>query len=392
MQIILKLTTDCNLGCAYCSEGNQGSHRLSENTFYKLVDDLPALLTAKNENRVDFLFHGGEPLLYGREPLKKLINYAKSKLTAAKLNFLLQTNGTLVDDDWIKLFRDENISIGVSLDGYGEIHDKYRRNKHGEPTSQLVLANIRKLQAASVNVGTLMVMNSAEAIDAEKLYAFICDNKLHMKIHAVVPCGRASDRQDTDAVYEKYLALLKELLTMVLESDRKISIQPLDYLLDAILGISPVRECSYNGRCGSDLLCLYPDGEVGFCGRDNLSRQFIYGNIHEKTLLELYHSENAQTIRQRQEYLAQHDCQGCPEWDLCHGGCAYEAFNSFGNVMANYSHCQPWREFLHYLRTEGLSKFKQSLIREKIKHRELLRSKKNIMREIEGINLAGGDG
>ena len=144
MQIILKLTTDCNLGCAYCSEGNQGSHRLSENTFYKLVDDLPALLTAKNENRVDFLFHGGEPLLYGREPLKKLINYAKSKLTAAKVNFLLQTNGTLVDDDWIKLFRDENISIGVSLDGYGEIHDKYRRNKHGEPTSQLVLANIRK--------------------------------------------------------------------------------------------------------------------------------------------------------------------------------------------------------------------------------------------------------
>ena len=153
-----------------------------------------------------------------------------------------------------------------------------------------------------------------------------------------------------------------------------------------------MRECSYNGKCGSDLLCLYPDGEVGFCGRDNLSRQFIYGNIHEKTLLELYHSENAQKIRQRQEYLAQHDCQGCPEWDLCHGGCAYEALNSFGNVMANYSHCRPWREFLHYLRTEGLSKFKQSLIREKMKHRELLRSKKKIMREIEGINLAGGDG
>lgn len=390
MLIILKLTTECNLRCTYCSEGNQEPSRLDESVFYKVVDDLPQLLTVIKDDKVDFLFHGGEPLLYGQEALSKLMEYARKNLPDIETKFLMQTNGTLINERWISFFKEEQISVGVSIDGYDEIHDKYRRTKQNEPTAQLVFNNIEKMQNAGICVGTLMVVNSEDGISAEKLYDFICNYHLNMKIHSVVPCGRASGREDTDKVYEQYLALLRQLLDIILKKNMQVSVQPLDALLDGILGLSHMRECSYNGKCGSGLLCVYPDGEVGFCGRDNLSRQFIYGSIKDKTILELYQSSNAQFIRSRQAFLEKNDCLNCKEWELCHGGCAYEAFNSFDTLLAKNAHCQQWREFIHYLRTEGLFKFKKALISEKSKHREILQDKKKIVRDIQEIQLDGG--
>lgn len=390
MLIILKLTTECNLKCTYCSEGNQEPSRLDESVFYKVVDDLPQLLTVIKDDKVDFLFHGGEPLLYGQEALSKLMEYARKNLPDIETKFLMQTNGTLINERWISFFKEEQISVGVSIDGYDEIHDKFRRTKQDEPTAQLVINNIKKMQGAGLNVGTLMVVNSEEYIYADKLYDFICNNHLNMKIHSVVPCGRALGREDTGKVYEQYLVLLRQLLDIILEKNMQVSIQPLDSLLDAILGLSHMRECSYNGKCGRSLLCVYPDGEVGFCGRDNLSRNYIYGSLKEKSLLELYQSSNAQFIRSRQEFLEKNDCLNCKEWDLCHGGCAYEAFNAFGTVMAKYFHCQQWQKFIHYLRTDGLLKLKKALLNGKIKHREILQDKMQIVKEIRDLQLDGG--
>ena len=95
MQIILKMTTACNLNCVYCSEGNQPAKTLPEEIFFKLVDELPPLLEQVGTKDAEFLFHGGEPMLYGRDKLQ-----------------------TLIDDEWIKFFKAEGISPGVSLDDY----------------------------------------------------------------------------------------------------------------------------------------------------------------------------------------------------------------------------------------------------------------------------------
>lgn len=79
MQIILKLTTACNLNCVYCSEGDQPAKTLPEEIFCKLVDELPPLLEHVGTKDAEFLFHGGEPMLYGRDNLRRLIDYAKKK-------------------------------------------------------------------------------------------------------------------------------------------------------------------------------------------------------------------------------------------------------------------------------------------------------------------------
>ena len=383
MQIILKLTTACNLNCVYCSEGDCESKTLPTEIFFKLVDEFPAVLEQNKSRDAEFLFHGGEPMLYGRDNLKILIDYAKSHLKNYNVRFLMQTNGTLIDEDWIKFFKAENISVGVSLDGYPELHDKNRRTKNNEPTAEKVLQNLKLMRDSGLKSGTLMVLNSAENIDTDKLFDFICENKLQPKIHSVIPCGRAANRKDSAEVYDAWIEIMKKLFTKSLAEDVPKIIQPLDEMMDAILGMSNLRECSYNGSCAKNFISLYPDGEVGFCGRDNFARYLTYGNLQEKSLLELYNSANAKRIRARQEFLKTHDCKNCSDWRLCHGGCAFEAVNFFGTLEAKYSNCESRKKFIVWLRTEGLKILKETFIREKIHRRNSIKMKKEILSEID---------
>ena len=383
MQIILKMTTACNLNCVYCSEGDSAAQNMPKEIFFKLIDELPQLLDFKKTTDVELLFHGGEPMLYGKENLQNLIDYAKKNLPAYNVKFLMQTNGTLIDDDWIEFFKAENISVGISLDGYPEIHDKNRRTKNNEPTAEKILSNLQKMRAANLNAGILMVFNSAENADADKLFDFIKKYDLQPKIHSVIPCGRAENRKDTDEVYNAWAELMKKLLARSLAEEIPQIIDPLDEIFDAILTNSTTRECSFNGSCGTSFISVYPDGEVGFCGRNNSARFFIYGNLKEKNLLELYNSANAEKIRARQDFLKSHDCKNCTDWQICHGGCAFEAVNFFGTLEAKYPNCAARKKFLAWLRTDGLKLVKEAFVKEKIRRRNEIKIKQQILQEVD---------
>lgn len=396
MQIILKLTTACNLRCVYCSEGDQQEERMPEVLFRKLVDDLPELLSELGVKEAEFLFHGGEPLLYGKEEMEHLVCYAREHLPDYNLRFLMQTNGSLIDDAWIQFFRENGISVGISFDGYPEIHDKNRRTKSDEPTAAHVLHNIQKMRKAGLSCGTLMVVNSTDNLDADKLFDFIRDYGLQPKIQPVVPCGRALGRNDARQIAESYAGLMKHLFTRALAENMHRGIQPLDEMMDAILGIAPVRECSYNGSCGRNFICLYPDGNAGFCGRDNFARQLVYGSLYQSSLRTLYHSANAERIRARQTYLEKHDCKDCVEWELCHGGCAFEAMNSFGMVETKYANCAMRKELAHFLRTDGITLLKEALVREKTSRRKLIKVQRQMLKEVDAwkpdeVTVLGGN-
>ncbi len=380
MQIILKLTSACNLNCSYCIEGDRPSERMPEDIFFKSVDDLPSLLEHVQSKDAEFLFHGGEPMLYGRESLRRLIGYARQRLSDFNVKFLMQTNGTLIDDDWIEFLKAEDIHIGISIDGYPEIHDRFRRTKDDRPTAELIIGNMKKLRAAGLNFGTLMVINSA--VDADRLFDFIRANDLQPKIHPVIACGRAVGREN---FFGTYVDIMKRLLERSLEAESPGIIQPLDEIIDAILGFAPIKECSFNGSCGRNFICIYPDGVTGFCGRDNSSRHLTYGSLRDHSLLELYLSANAERIRARQQYLAARDCKGCRDWELCHGGCSFEAVNAFGTLEAKYSDCSARKEFMTWLRTDGLQLLKARLIREKRKLRRSLAIKKQLRSEMEDL-------
>lgn len=379
MQIIVKLTTNCNLNCIYCSEGDKKAVTLKKEMLFKAIDELPLLLDKINDKNITLLWHGGEPLSVGKEYLTEVMQYATEKLKNYHIKFLIQTNGTLIDDEWISIFCKFKVGIGISLDGYKELHDNNRLTKNGEATFDLIVKNMQKLKNAGVNYGTLMVLNTSSQINMEALTKCIEEYDLHPKIHSVIACGRASE-VDSVAVYENYVELMKELYRYCMESDRNIIIEPLNELMDTILGVDSVHECSFNGSCGVSFICIYADGSAGFCGRaEHEKDDFTYGSLEDKNLLELYESVNAQRIRSRQQYLKEHDCYGCNYWHLCHGGCAFEAVTATGSLYSKYVNCGMSKSLLDFLQTEGLQLLKEKLIRQKGRYRTLISEKNKLI-------------
>lgn len=379
MQIIVKLTTNCNLNCIYCSEGDKKAVTLKKEMLFKAIDELPLLLDKINDKNITLLWHGGEPLSVGKEYLTEVMQYATEKLKNYHIKFLIQTNGTLIDDEWISIFCKFKVGIGISLDGYKELHDNNRLTKNGEATFDLIVKNMQKLKNAGVNYGTLMVLNTSSQINMEALTKCIEEYDLHPKIHSVIACGRASE-VDSVAVYENYVELMKELYRYCMESDRNIIMEPLNELMDTILGVDSVHECSFNGSCGVSFICIYADGSAGFCGRaEHEKDDFTYGSLEDKNLLELYESVNAQRIRSRQQYLKEHDCYGCNYWHLCHGGCAFEAVTATGSLYSKYVNCGMRKSLLDFLQTEGLQLLKEKLIRQKGRYRTLISEKNKLI-------------
>ena len=379
MQIIVKLTTNCNLNCIYCSEGDKKAVTLKKEMLFKAIDELPLLLDKINDKNITLLWHGGEPLSVGKEYLTEVMQYATEKLKNYHIKFLIQTNGTLIDDEWISIFCKFKVGIGISLDGYKELHDNNRLTKNGEATFDLIVKNMQKLKNAGVNYGTLMVLNTSSQINMEALTKCIEEYDLHPKIHSVIACGRASE-VDSVAVYENYVELMKELYRYCMESDRNIIIEPLNELMDTILGVDSVHECSFNGSCGVSFICIYADGSAGFCGRaEHEKDDFTYGSLEDKNLLELYESVNAQRIRSRPQYLKEHDCYGCNYWHLCHGGCAFEAVTATGSLYSKYVNCGMRKSLLDFLQTEGLQLLKEKLIRQKGRYRTLISEKNKLI-------------
>ena len=384
MQIIVKLTTNCNLECVYCSEGLSSMQTLDISIFKKLINELPELLNKYGQKEITILWHGGEPLTVGPKYLSEAMEYAINNLGQDYIvKFLLQTNGTLIDDEWIDIFRKYSVWLGISLVGYQELHEAKRKTITGAPTFELVIDNIEKLRRNNINVATLMVLNTKENVDIDKLWAFIKKYNLPTKIHPVIACGKAEENKEIMQIYVNYIELLKNLYKRSVNDDEVI-IEPLNEIMNAILGLAPMRECSYNGSCGINFVCLYSDGAVGFCGRKIENREdFIYGNLSDKSILELYESTFADRIRERQEFLKNNSCKNCDYWEMCHGGCSFEALNTFGTLKAKYPNCQTRKELLYFLQTEGLALLKERLLKEKSICREKIAIKQNLLKELK---------
>lgn len=381
MQIIVKLTTECNLRCVYCSEGDKAPARLPLRLLKKLIDDYPELLDKCDDKEASLLWHGGEPLLVGKEYLEEAMAYAEEKLKDYDVRFSLQTNGTLIDDEWIELFKRYQVGVGVSIDGYKELHDSKRLDKAGQPTFDRVRDNIRRLREAKVDGGCLMVWSEPEISDIDKLLVLIQDKDIHLKINPLVACGRAQNDAKAAEIGKSWAALMKMLMEKAAEEN--FSISPLEETVQALLTGGTLSECTYNGHCGEKMLCLFADGTMSFCGRaGGLKDIYGFGNLRDKTLWEMYNSPAAIKIRDRQKALRENDCRECKEWSLCHGGCSFEAVNANGNLNSRFPGCAARKEFLTYLKTEGLSLIKQGLLKEKHYQRTVIKEKERILEEI----------
>ena len=185
MQFIIKVTSACNLSCTYCSEGLRQLENLNIETYKRFVDGIPKLLRHVGHKNVDIIWHGGEPLLIGKQWITEAIEYTNEVLSDFEISYSIQTNATLIDEEWIQIFKEFDFSIGISLDGYKELHDQYRIAKNGQGTYETIITNIKSLKSQGIPASLLMVLNST-VIDLDKLWNTLEDLNLNLLYQLVM--------------------------------------------------------------------------------------------------------------------------------------------------------------------------------------------------------------
>ncbi|MFA6591756.1 MAG: anaerobic sulfatase-maturation protein [Bacteroidales bacterium] len=166
----------CNLDCHYCyyldkSEIYGGKEpRMSEEMLENVIREY---IKANEVPDVQFNWHGGEPLVLGLDFYKKAIELERKYADGKNILNTLQTNGTLVTQEWADFFKAHNFLIGISLDGPEDVHNKYRKDKGGAPTFDRVMRGLDILRRTGVQFNTMSTVNKASEGRGLEIYQFL---------------------------------------------------------------------------------------------------------------------------------------------------------------------------------------------------------------------------
>ena len=167
LQFVLKVASRCNLNCSYCYVYNKGDSTwrsrpsiMPATVFTAAVGRIRRYCESSGQTVAHVVFHGGEPCLVGAARLRAWCREVRNELRGvATPHFSIQTNGTLVDREWINLFRDEEIQVGVSIDGPSAVHDEFRVDHQGRGSHGIVEKGLRSLLAGGLSPVVLSVIS-----------------------------------------------------------------------------------------------------------------------------------------------------------------------------------------------------------------------------------------
>ena len=166
--LITPVDFNCNMACGYCYNGSAHQQcistpkTISMGIIYRIFDQIYPLL---REDKLTVIWHGGEPLLAGKDFYREMIKIQKS---AAKNRYKIvnnmQTNGTLIDEEWLEIFSQLEIRPSISIDGPQDLHDSIRVFCDNKPTYKQTMRAYRMLQSKDINTGLLMVISKKEIL------------------------------------------------------------------------------------------------------------------------------------------------------------------------------------------------------------------------------------
>lgn len=329
LSLILKTTSACNMACRYCDADIYSRERMSFEVLAHVTHK-----ALRTDGDVSFIWHGGEPLLLGKEFYRKAVwlqhHYKRSNQRVLNT---IQTNGTLLDDEWLDLFDEAAFSIGLSLDGPALLHDSNRvlANKRG--TFEKVMRAVSLMRQRKRGFGVLAVVSEETMqFGAREFFRFFVDNDLK---HFALLCQRpALNVSRTEYVQRRSgSAFLREIFDLWLaENDPEISIRDFDSIIKSLLG-GRHTTCLLAGGCIGRYFAVDPRGAVFHCDEFMFDPAYRLGNIvtddfgmlRSSETIRLLEGGNANQIRDLD----------CPWLPVCNGGCPkdrYVAYKLNGDV------------------------------------------------------------
>lgn len=361
----------CNLSCRYCyylekanlyrNEDKAGRFTMSEDLLERFIRDY---IESQTMPQVLFSWHGGEALMRPLSFYKHVVELQKRYARGVQIDNSIQTNGTLLTDEWCEFFRENGWLVGVSIDGPQEFHDEYRRNKMGQPSFRKVMQGINLLNKHGVEWNALAVVNDFNADYPLDFYNFFKEidcryiqftpiverlypHKDGRHLASPMDNGKVSlaDFSVSPEQWGEFLVTLFD--EWVKEDVGKYFIQLFDATLANWVGQQP-GVCTMARTCGHAGVMEY-NGDVYSCDHF-VFPEYKLGNIRTHTLVEMMYGERQQQFGMDKYAKLPAQCKNCEFLFACNGECPKNrfAFTADGEPGLNYL-CSGYKRYFRHV-------------------------------------------
>lgn len=346
----------CNLACKYC-------YYLEKNKLYPtaqrhlMSDEMLEQFTreyieAQTMNQVLFTWHGGEPLLRSIDFYRKALSLQQKYAGGRHIDNIIQTNGTLLTDEWCEFFAQNHWLVGISIDGPQPDHDHYRLTAAGKPSWQKVMQGIKLLKKHGVEWNAMAVVNAYNANHPLEFYRFFKENGCQfLQFTPIVErLTRHEDGRTLASLADKDEISLSEASVApeqwgyflcaifdewVRKDVGKIFVEIFDCTLANWMGISP-GICAYSKECGHAGVMEH-NGDVYSCDHF-VFPEYKLGNIRDHSLIDMLYGEQQQEFSRLKHSSLPRQCKECDMEFACHGECPKNRFmkDKYGDSGLNY--------------------------------------------------------
>lgn len=346
--LIKPASGQCNLRCKYCFYEDETDNRSLRDCGFMTEETLELLVRQAMEytdHRVIFAFQGGEPMLRGLNFYKRLIHLERKYFRpSVQIEHSIQTNGTMINEEWATFFKDHNFLVGLSIDGTRENHNLNRVDGLGRGSWKAVENAWNLLTKYDVNTNAVCVITGPAARRGQAIYQNL--KKLGFRYMQFIPCldpiGKERGSEPYSLSPERYGHFLRTIFDLWYrdwEQGDYVSIRMFDDFVHILAGQIP-GTCATNGSCGRYLV-VEGDGSVYPCDFFALD-SWKLGDLGKTPLPELLGSSLAEKFcTQGRGQPA--ECSGCPWLPLCNGGCQRDWVGNDRNY-----HCAALRAFFAY--------------------------------------------
>jgi len=321
VNLVIKLTNDCNQRCQYCYNYNDG--RRQQNTYMEkgMIENLIKNALAYSKTSCTFCWHGGEPLLAGIDTFKYIIDIQKKYNTNNTIiNNNMQTNGILLKRDIALFFNENNIGVSVSLDGPFDIQSSTRQtNKFNY---NRIIENLNTMNELNIPFSVLTVVNKETLGHEQSLFDFY--TYYNIQKVGLLPCIVANKNEvnrELTLTPDEYGSFLIKLFDIWCKSTNyNLSFRDFDEYFKFIQGKKPVY-CVHSNKCGN-VLVVDTDGKIYICDEFPFTEENCVGSADQPFEL-LDESLNLSHFRSMNHSIPI-QCQTCEYQGFCNTGCLFK--------------------------------------------------------------------
>jgi uncharacterized protein len=322
IMLILKTNTACNLTCRYCDADIYSRDKMSFTVLAHIIKK--SLQSFKN---VEFIWHGGEPLLLGQDFYRKAIWLQQNCVhDGQKISNIIQTNATLLNSEWLDFFCRNRFEIGISIDGPRILHDSYRINHNEQGSFDSVMRAVSLLKKRKKNFGVLAVVTEDTIkLGATEFLDFFVRNGLN---DFSILCQRpainiGSENYVSRSDHSRFMIEIFDLWYEMNNPD--IHIRDFESIMSSLLGGSH-STCLLAGNCIGKYFAVNTNGDLYHCDEFMHDPEYKVGNIILNDFHEILSSSQLEHLkRDNENELQQLDCK----WlNICNGGCPKDRYVS----------------------------------------------------------------